>query len=74
MTRAVGCAPDLVEPGVTGEIVETGSPEDLKDGLLRGLTLAGRADVRDRCREKIAAYTVDRAAEGIAHAYQDAVN
>ncbi len=74
VSRAVGCAPDLIEPGVTGEIAETGCVESLTSAILRGLRLAGRSDIRNRCRGRVAGYTVERAAEGIARAYQSVVN
>ena len=70
VSDAVGCWPDLVEPGVTGEVCETGSPHALATALERALPLIGRAEVRARCREKVAGYTVERAAEGIARAYE----
>jgi glycosyltransferase involved in cell wall biosynthesis len=70
VSDAVGCWPDLVEPGVTGEVHETGSPHALATALERALSLTGRAEVRTRCREKVAGYTVERAAEGIACAYE----
>lgn len=69
VSDAVGCAPDLVEPGGTGEIAEAGSAEDLARALA-AVHLRGREErVREACRARVAAYTVERAAEGIAQAY-----
>ena len=60
VSDAVGCAPDLIEPGVTGEIAAAGSAESLAAALERALPLAGRADIRARCREKVSGYTVKK--------------
>ncbi len=69
VSERVGCAPDLVAPGVTGEVSETGSTPSLTAALLRALAMVNRRDVRDACRARVAAYSVDRAAQGIAEAY-----
>jgi glycosyltransferase involved in cell wall biosynthesis len=68
----VGCAPDLIEPGVTGEVFR-GRPDDpaaLMQALQRGLAYAGRAEVRARCSAKVERYSVTAAAEGLAEAYR----
>lgn len=70
VSSGVGCAPDLVEPGVSGEIFETGSVDRLVSAIRRALKLTGRPDIRERCRSKVADYTVSRAAQGIAEAYR----
>jgi glycosyltransferase involved in cell wall biosynthesis len=74
VSNAVGSAPDLISPGVTGEVCDAESRESLSSALIRGMRLVKRANVRDACRAKVSGYTVDRAAEGIARAYWDAVN
>jgi glycosyltransferase involved in cell wall biosynthesis len=74
VSEAVGCAPDLVEPGRTGEIAETGSVGSLAAALRRGLNLVGRAEIREECRSRVSGYTVEKAAEGIARAYRAVVN
>src|SRR5262249_5291145 len=68
----VGSLPDLVEAGRTGEWCPADSEPELTAALTRALALAGRADVREACRRKVADYTVDRAAEGVANAYRQA--
>ena len=73
VSDAVGCAPDLVKPGATGEVFETGSVESLASALQRAVTLVGRPEVRQICRATVGGYTVDRAAEGIARAYRQVV-
>jgi glycosyltransferase involved in cell wall biosynthesis len=73
VSEAVGCAPDLIVPGRTGELFETNSVQSLTEAILRGLPLAIDPCVRSNCREKIAAYTVEKAAEGIASAFWSVV-
>jgi len=73
VSDAVGCAPDLIEPGVTGEIAAAGSAASLAAAIARMLPLTGRPDIRARCREKIAGYTVEKAAAGIAQAFHAVV-
>jgi glycosyltransferase involved in cell wall biosynthesis len=74
VSEAVGCAPDLVWPGSTGEISETDSAESLAAALKRALALVGRPEIRSRCRERVSGYTVEKAAEGIAQAYRDVLH
>jgi glycosyltransferase involved in cell wall biosynthesis len=69
VSDAVGCAPDLIVPGRTGEIFERGSAASLARALERAGDLVGRADVRRSCRDQVAGYSVDRAAQGIAEAF-----
>ena len=69
VTDAVGCAADLVEPGVTGEIASTGDAGSLAAAIERAAPLMRDPAIREKCRSKIAAFTVERAAEGIAKAY-----
>src|SRR5262245_22758868 len=70
VSEDVGCAPDLIEPGATGAVCETGSAEGLARCLKGALSLTGRPEIRDRCRRKVNAYTVENAAAGIAAAYE----
>jgi glycosyltransferase involved in cell wall biosynthesis len=69
VSDAVGCAPDLIDPGITGEIAASGSVESLRDAVLRLLPQIGSPKLRERCRGKIAGYTVEKAASGMAEAY-----
>jgi glycosyltransferase involved in cell wall biosynthesis len=73
VSDAVGCAPDLVKPGVTGEVFRTGSTGSLASALQRAMSLVGHPEVRQGCRDTVGGYTVDRAAEGIARAYRRVV-
>lgn len=68
VSDGVGCAPDLVRPGVTGEVFSAGSAAALADALERAGALVGRPEVRQACRERVAGYTVEAAAAGIARA------
>jgi glycosyltransferase involved in cell wall biosynthesis len=70
VSEGVGCGPDLVEPGVTGEVCETGSAGGLAAAIARCLAWAGSEAVRVRCRGRVSNYTTERAAEGVALAYR----
>jgi glycosyltransferase involved in cell wall biosynthesis len=74
VSDAVGCGPDLVAPAITGEVFNAGSATELAVALRRGFSLAGRREVRDACRNRVAGYSIARAAEGIAKAYSDVVS
>jgi glycosyltransferase involved in cell wall biosynthesis len=69
LSEGVGCAPDLIDPGVTGGIFETGSICSLAAAIRRVRALIGRPEIREKCRQKVSGYTVAKAAEGIARAY-----
>jgi len=73
VTDTVGCAPDLVQPGITGEIA-SGTPQSLADALLRALRLSKREDVRAACRSLVENYTVEKASKGIHDAFHQVVN
>jgi glycosyltransferase involved in cell wall biosynthesis len=74
VSRAVGCAPDLIDSAVTGEIAEPNSVQSLADAILRALPLTNCPEFRRQCRTRVSSYTVERAAEGIVRAYQAVVN
>jgi glycosyltransferase involved in cell wall biosynthesis len=65
VSDAVGCAPDLVEEGVTGAVYRTGDVEALAAAVERVLV---RPPARDRIRERIAAYSPQAAADGVLRA------
>ncbi len=70
---AVGCAPDLVEPGVTGEVFRCGDVADLARALGRCLQ-RGRTDAVVRAlAERMARYSVAAAAAGIEQALASVV-
>ena len=70
---AVGCAPDLIESGVTGYTFRSGSSNSLALVLKQALGLISRDDVRLSCRQKVSGYSVEGAARGIAEAYSQVV-
>ncbi|HWE52164.1 MAG TPA: glycosyltransferase family 4 protein [Bryobacteraceae bacterium] len=72
VSDAVGCGPDLAVQG-TGEVFASGSSEALAEAIQKAFGLAGREEIRDACRRKIASYSVDKAAEGIARAYEASI-
>lgn len=65
----VGCAPDLIEPGVTGEIFPADDAAALAHALARILSRSERDAMRAACLERISHYSARRAAQGIAEAY-----
>ncbi len=70
VSNMVGCAPDLIESGVTGEIFTAGSVSSLATTLTQAINLIGCASTRAQCREKVRNYTVEQAAMGIVAAYE----
>ena len=74
VSDGVGCAPDLIEEGVTGEIFLNSSAQALAAALRRALGLINRAEVRESCRRKVSGYTVEMAAKGVAEAYYEATS
>jgi len=70
VSTAVGCAPDLVEPGSTGELFQAGSVPELTAAIQRGLVLMNSSQIRDRCRSKANNFSLQRSAEGIADAFR----
>jgi glycosyltransferase involved in cell wall biosynthesis len=73
VSDAVGCAPDLIESGITGYTFESGSLQSLASVLQQAFGLIGREDVRLSCRRKVSRYGVEDAARGIAEAYNQVV-
>jgi glycosyltransferase involved in cell wall biosynthesis len=73
VTDAVGCAPDLVESGVTGEIAAADSSDSLAEAIRRAAAGVKGEDARRLCRDKVSAFSVDAAAQGIAEAYRSVV-
>jgi glycosyltransferase involved in cell wall biosynthesis len=69
----VGCAPDLVGAS-TGVVCEADSSDALARAMTAAQLLVGRPEIRERCRQRAAIYSVSRAAQGIAEAYHAVVN
>lgn len=71
----VGCAPDLIVTGETGETVAAGSAGALRVGIERLFGWWSESPgARARCRAQVAPYSVEAAARGIADAYRAAVS
>jgi glycosyltransferase involved in cell wall biosynthesis len=74
VSDSVGCGPDLVISGTTGEIFANGSVQGLAAAIDKASRLTGHGEVRADCREKVSGYSVERAAQGIAEAYESVLN
>lgn len=74
VSDSVGCAPDLILEGVTGELFETGSVQSLAAALERAVVLVGQLETREACRRVVADYSIEKAAEGIARAYNAVIS
>lgn len=61
----VGCAPDLVIPGVTGESFPCGGREALAQALGRVRDAAAQRDLAPACRERAAAHSFAAATAGL---------
>jgi len=73
VSEAVGCGPDLIEPGVTGEIFKTGSVTGLTLAIQRVCRLIKKPSIREAIVAKVGMYSIEHAAQGIAQAYEFAV-
>lgn len=70
VSDAVGCAPDLITPGVNGAVFETANLKGLVASI--GEMVTRRVDAkkaRAACRKAVSRYSVAAAAAGIADAY-----
>jgi glycosyltransferase involved in cell wall biosynthesis len=70
VSHQVGCAPDLIVPGETGEVFEAGSAESLVRAIGRIWPRLGTRKTRERARAHIAGYSLDAAASGLSQAIQ----
>src|SRR5882672_736511 len=73
VSEAVGCAPDIVESNITGTVFETGSSQSLASALQQVFRFIRRDETRRNCRQKVSAYSMENAANGIADAYRQVV-
>jgi glycosyltransferase involved in cell wall biosynthesis len=72
VSHQVGCAPDLIIPGDTGEVFEAGAAESLARAIERIWPRLGTRACRERVRAHSAGYSLDAAASGIAQAVEHA--
>jgi glycosyltransferase involved in cell wall biosynthesis len=73
VSHLVGCAPDLIVPGQTGEVFEAGSAESLVRAIGRIWPRLGTRTTRERARAHIAGYSLDAAASGLSQAIAHAL-
>lgn len=74
VSAGVGCAPDLVASGETGEVFETNSAVGLRDGLGRLLDwFRDDVEMREKCRQQVRRYSVSAAAQGIIAAFESSI-
>jgi glycosyltransferase involved in cell wall biosynthesis len=69
----VGCNPDLIFPGRTGEVFASESISSLAAAIMRGIELCRREVTADECRHTVSRYSIEQAASGIASAYQQVI-
>jgi glycosyltransferase involved in cell wall biosynthesis len=67
VSDAVGCGPDLIEPGLTGAVFPLGDVDRLADAIEAVLAFE-RAPTRKALAERMETYSPARAAQGIAGA------
>ena len=65
VSHQVGCAPDLIVPGETGEVFEAGNTESLARAMERIWPRLGTRACRDQARARSAGYTIAAAASGL---------
>jgi glycosyltransferase involved in cell wall biosynthesis len=68
VSHQVGCAPDLIVPGETGEVFEAGNAESLARAIERVWPRLGTRSTRERARAHSAGYSLDAAASGLSQA------
>ncbi|MFN7918894.1 MAG: glycosyltransferase [Bryobacteraceae bacterium] len=73
VSENVGCAPDLIRSGVTGEIVARDSASSYGLALTRVAERLEDASLPEKCRDQVGGHTVAKAAEGIALAYRSVI-
>jgi len=72
VSEGVGCAPDLIRPGQTGEVFALGQAEALAAALTRCAEWSAQApiQVRQACRDQVSQYSIAAAASGLHQAWQ----
>ena len=65
VSDAVGCAPDLIEPGVTGETYPCGDVAALAEAIVRFAPRLGREATTAALQRKLESYSVEVATRGI---------
>ena len=70
VSDSVGSQPDLVIPGKTGAVCQSGDASSLATALQEAIKLTSDSGLADRCRAQVAPYSVQAAAAGIRDAWQ----
>jgi glycosyltransferase involved in cell wall biosynthesis len=70
VSHQVGCVPDLIVPGQTGEVFEAGAAESLARAIERIWPRLGTRATREIARAHSAGYSLDAAASGLSQALQ----
>ena len=70
VSDTVGCSPDLIDAGETGEVFPMGDTEALADALERALLLIGSPRLSQALHDKMKIYSLETAVEGIIAAMQ----
>jgi glycosyltransferase involved in cell wall biosynthesis len=73
VTDRVGCAPDLVIPGETGEVYRAGDSAELAQALERVRSRGGRRTMAAACRARVAGHSFAAATTGLVAACQSVV-
>jgi glycosyltransferase involved in cell wall biosynthesis len=69
VSNQVGCYPDLIGRNETGVVFESDNDQALAEAVQQALPLTNRLEIRNECRARVAQYSVEKAASGIADAY-----
>ena len=70
VSDGVGAAPDLIVPGVTGEVARKGDVKDIAKALDRVRVKGGRTGMAEACRARAARHTFAAASTGLVAACQ----
>ena len=73
VSEAVGCTPDLLRSGETGQVCRPDDAASLAEALIRAAPLVGRLEIRNQCRALVERYSLEAAAQGIVARYRDVV-
>lgn len=70
VSSGVGCAPDLIDPGVTGETYPMGDVDALATAMERALQLAEDPTTPPALDAKMQTYSLETAVEGVVEALE----
>lgn len=70
VSEAVGSQPDLIVPGKTGAVCKVDDAMSLSQALSTAIQLREREETAEKCRDQVASYSIDAAAQGILQAWE----